>query len=145
MLAGCGSYDQLNIGGLACLEVISRRLQGIVDAHALSAQKPNWGLAKCYEGSGPGVDGVSEELKRYAARRARDDYELQAAQSRARDLRSDGGGYVAPTTGTGSGSAGDGAGGGGGGAGGPKGPKGGKGGGKGGAQGARNLAPGSEQ
>ena len=45
VLADClfhaATYDQLNVGSVVCLEVVARRLQAIVDAHSVSASKPN--------------------------------------------------------------------------------------------------------
>ena len=42
--AGC--YDQLNMGALACMELVSRRLQQYSEACAHGADAPNWASAK---------------------------------------------------------------------------------------------------
>jgi hypothetical protein len=78
-----GTYDQVNLGSLICLEVLARRVQGIVDAHSVNAASPNWKLAEFYEGAAGGVDSVSEDLKRFAMRKAKDKWDLDAAALRA--------------------------------------------------------------
>jgi len=47
-------------------------------------------MAKYYESSDRSVDIVSEPLKRFAARRAKEDWDLQTAHTRVRELRADG-------------------------------------------------------
>jgi hypothetical protein len=91
-----GTYDQVNIGSLVCLEVLARRCQGIIDAHSVSSSTPNWKLAGFYEGGPGGVDTVADDLKRFAVRRARERDDLNAASSggnyRGRNWEADGNG-----------------------------------------------------
>ena len=84
------TYGQLNLGGAACLEVATRRLQAIVDAHSVSATRPNWALAKFYSGAHCSLDVSSDSMKKYATRMANDEFELQLAANRVRDLRGGG-------------------------------------------------------
>ena len=83
-----GCIDQLNISGLVCMEVLGHRIQSIVDACSGGSSCPNWGLAKYYDNSGPSVDVVSAPLKRHAARKAKEDADLQTAQTKVWNPRS---------------------------------------------------------
>jgi hypothetical protein len=72
------------------IEVISRRVQSYVDAYAVNSQKPNWGLGKYYEAASQDCDAVGTDLKRYIARQAKEEFDLQLAASRVRDMRAGG-------------------------------------------------------
>jgi hypothetical protein len=85
------TYDQLNLGGTACLEVAARRLQAIVDAHSVSAARPNWSVARYYGGSVNALDVSSEAMKKYATRMAKDEWDLHVTQNRIRELKNAGG------------------------------------------------------
>jgi hypothetical protein len=87
ILHHAATYDQLNLGGTACLEVAARRLQAIVDAHAVSASRPNWSVARYYGSSVNTLDVSSEAMKKYATRMAKDEWDLQVTQNRIRELR----------------------------------------------------------
>ena len=78
-LETAGRIDQLNISSLVCMEVLGHRIQSIVDAYSGGSAQPNWGLAKYYESSNRSVDVVSAPLKRHAARKAKEDFDLQTA------------------------------------------------------------------
>ena len=82
-----GSYDQLNIACLASFEFLCRRIQTIVDAHAINPQKPNYDAASFFSGIGRAVDGVAPELRAHAARRARDEAEVEKQRQKVRELR----------------------------------------------------------
>ena len=45
-----GFYDQLNVGGLGCLEVICQRIAVLVEAHS-QPSRPNWTAARYLEGA----------------------------------------------------------------------------------------------
>ena len=47
--AGC--CDQLNMGALACAELVKRRLQQSTEANAHGADAPNWASAKLSDSS----------------------------------------------------------------------------------------------
>ena len=95
MLADClyhaATYDQLNVGSVVCLEAVARRLQAIVDAHSVSATKPNWSIAKYHSGSASSLNVSSEGLRRYATRNAKGEIDLHIAQARVRDMKYGGG------------------------------------------------------
>ena len=81
-----GTYDQVNIPGFMCLEVVCRRLQAIVDAYA-NAGKPSWENAKLFTGQGAPEDIVSPVFKTYAAKKNKEELELLQARQRVRELR----------------------------------------------------------
>ena len=82
-----GSYDQLNLGALACMEVCSRRAQTIFDAYEVNPSKPNFESARYFSGQGSISDAVSPELRSFVARRARDDAEVEKQRQKVRELR----------------------------------------------------------
>jgi hypothetical protein len=82
-LKTAGTYEQVNLGGLASLEVVARRIQAIIDAYTnVPHSKPNWGAADLYEGGVAVDEGICDELTNYASRRARERQDLQSMRSR---------------------------------------------------------------
>eukprot|EP00435_Cladocopium_sp_Y103_P068723 s90_g32.t1 len=88
-----GTFDQVNIPGLICLEVVCRRLQAIVDAYT-NPHKPSWDNAKIFTGQGSPEDIVSPTFRTYAVKKNREELELLQARQKVRELRG------APLTGT---------------------------------------------
>ena len=84
-LGGC--VDQLNLGSLACFEFLCRRVQAIVDAHAVNPQKPNYESASLFCGLPRPSDNVAPELRSYVARKARDEAEVEKQRQKVRELR----------------------------------------------------------
>ena len=56
-----GTFDQLNIPALMCMETICRRLQAIVDAYT-NPNRPSWENAKIFAGQGSPEDIVSPNV-----------------------------------------------------------------------------------
>jgi hypothetical protein len=85
VLRTAGCYDQLNISALASYEILSRRLNAIIDAYAtVPNTKPNWGAVGLF-GAVEGLDdGISEELQAFIGRRAKERLDVQATRNRAR-------------------------------------------------------------
>ena len=81
-----GTVDQLNLGGLVCLEILARRIQLMTDALQVP-MRPNWEAAKYFAGLPSADDVVSPSLRTYVARKAKDESEIFNARSRARELR----------------------------------------------------------
>ena len=50
-LQAAGSYDQLNLGGVAAFEIVARRVQLITEAYS-NPQKPDWDTTKFFSGRG---------------------------------------------------------------------------------------------
>ena len=88
ILETAGTYDQVNLGSLACMEVCCRRLQSIVDALSAEGGKQDWGNARLFTGRKRAEDLVSPALKAWAAKKGKEEVELFRARSSLRDLRS---------------------------------------------------------
>ena len=67
-----GTYDQLNVGGLAALEAVVRRINDITDDLAARGGTPNWRGAKFFSGTSSIDDGVCPARRFYVARRQRE-------------------------------------------------------------------------
>ncbi len=79
-----GTYDQVNVGALASLEVITRRLLQYVEAYAHGAENPNWSSAKHFSGTASALDLVPEEMRTYASRLSKEEAELESLRARAK-------------------------------------------------------------
>ena len=77
-----GFYDQLNVGGLGCLEVICRRIVVLVEAHS-QPSRPNGTAARYLEGAPMSEEVILPGLRSYAMRRAMEEVDIQNAQQRS--------------------------------------------------------------
>ncbi|CAK0904383.1 unnamed protein product [Prorocentrum cordatum] len=93
-----GTVDQVNIGGLLCIEAICRRMAGIVAAYANPA-KPPWDLTRYYTGQLSAEDVVGPEMRSFVSRRAKEDRETGAGGLRGSPAECGAGGRVAATRG----------------------------------------------
>ena len=83
-----GVYDQLNIPALASLEIISRRIQGIVDAFASGTPgNPDWASTRVITNYRGADDAISPALRTWAARRNKEEMDLAVSRARVRDHR----------------------------------------------------------
>ena len=79
-----GTYDQLNVGAAASLEIASRRLIAIVEATSKGLDSPNWETARHYTGTSTVFGLVHHELRACATRAAKDEVgDRQHENSRA--------------------------------------------------------------
>ncbi|CAK0856481.1 unnamed protein product, partial [Prorocentrum cordatum] len=76
-----GVYDQLNMGGLMMVEVLTRRVAAVVGAYA-DPSKPSWTNARFFEGVSSVEDVSGPELRGYVHRRAKGQREMEQAQNR---------------------------------------------------------------
>eukprot|EP00959_Pyramimonas_sp_CCMP1952_P028096 589569-Pyramimonas_sp.AAC.1 len=77
-----GSCDQLNVGGLRCMERLVRRIQVITGACSEPGAPASWRMVRCRTGdSGPG-DAAAPELRSFGDRRARRGAEFPSAAGR---------------------------------------------------------------
>ena len=84
--AGC--YDQLNLGSLACMETLGRRVQSIVDAYnSGSSSAPDWGAARIMSGYQGPEDLVSPTLRSWAAKKGKEEVELANARAKMREAK----------------------------------------------------------
>ena len=85
VMALAGSFDQLNLPGLACFEKLSRRLQAVIDAYSGAAGSgPNWKMARFYDGAQTAADAVSPQLRQWGLRQAKDEAELSTQRVKDR-------------------------------------------------------------
>ena len=85
ILYQAGTYDALNLGALACIEVTVRRLISIIKkTHAGGAQNPDWGNARCFSATTKPFDIVPGDLRQHVAREAKDDVEIAQLRNKAR-------------------------------------------------------------
>ena len=71
---------------LMSMEVLSRRLQAVVDAYS-NPNKPSWENAKVFSGQGSPEDIVSPAIRTNATRKNKDELELLQARVKVRELR----------------------------------------------------------
>ncbi|CAK0879749.1 unnamed protein product [Prorocentrum cordatum] len=81
------TFDALNLGGLACLEVAARRVAQISEAYRVAPGQPAaLEAGRFLTGTSDPFDVVSPELRNFANRAARDESERLAALGRSRAL-----------------------------------------------------------
>lgn len=80
------SYEQINVGARVAMEVICRRIQLLVDAYA-NPLRPNWDMAKVFNGQASPDDGISPSFRSWATKRSRDEAEIASARAKVRELR----------------------------------------------------------
>ena len=73
-------YDQLNLGGLMCLEVAARRTAGLVAVYSDPA-KPVWGRARLYAGRPADDDIAGQALQQFATRKIKEQEDAQRVLS----------------------------------------------------------------
>eukprot|EP00959_Pyramimonas_sp_CCMP1952_P441213 9236780-Pyramimonas_sp.AAC.1 len=83
-------YDQLNLGSLVFAELLCLRAQAIVDAYDTNPNKPSFENAKYFSGLKSLSDAVSPDLKSFAARKAKEDTEVEKQRQKVRELRGKG-------------------------------------------------------
>ena len=81
-----GTYDQLNLSGLASIEIIARRIQAIVDAYS-AGPIPDWHSAKVMTLYRSPEDAISPQLRSWAARRNKEELDLAQTRAKVREGR----------------------------------------------------------
>ena len=81
-----GTYDQLNLSSLACIEIIARRIQAIVDAYS-SGPIPDWHSAKVMTLYRSPEDAISPQLRSWAARKNKEELDLAQTRAKVREGR----------------------------------------------------------
>ena len=67
------TIDQVNPGGLLCLEIVARRLIAISEAHDAGSDNPNWSLARHVQSSNPSDSLMRDVFRTEVSRRAKDE------------------------------------------------------------------------
>ena len=80
--AGCD--DQLNMGALACMELVSRRLQQHTEAYAHGADAVDWARAKLFSAAPPLLTLVPPKMRSCAGRISREEAELEHLRATAK-------------------------------------------------------------
>ena len=87
ILETAGCYDQLNLGSLVSMELCGLRLQTIIDAYETNPKQPSFDHAKYFSGMPSSSDAVSPSLRSFAAKKARDEAEIEKQRQKVRELR----------------------------------------------------------
>eukprot|EP00971_Amphidinium_carterae_P017385 342789-Amphidinium_carterae.2 len=97
ILSFAGTFDQVNIGSLMCLEVCARRIQLLCDVYS-NPQKPNWEAARLFTGLPEVGDVVTRELRNHVAQRAQMEANILKARVKMREAKQndEGGGSGKP-------------------------------------------------
>ena len=77
-----GVCDQMNLGGLGCLEWIRRRIAVLVEARS-QPSRSNWTAARYLEGAPMCEEVILLGLNTYAMRRTKEEVDIQNAQHRS--------------------------------------------------------------
>ncbi|CAK0882473.1 unnamed protein product [Prorocentrum cordatum] len=104
-------FDQVNLGGLACLEVIVRRLNAIVDAYKRGGA-PSFANAKYLAPMGEADELLVQALRSHVTRRAKEDWKVDQSMKKAEAADARAGAASAGAAGGGASAAGAGGGGG---------------------------------
>eukprot|EP00435_Cladocopium_sp_Y103_P073271 s29_g43.t1 len=80
------TYDQLNVSALACIEIIARRIQAIVEAYS-SGPVPDWHSAKVMTLYRSPEDAISPQLRSWAARKNKEELDLAQTRAKVREGR----------------------------------------------------------
>ena len=67
-----GCYDHVNVPCLAGIEVLMRRFQTLLEAHAVPGAKPNYTMAGVYSGTAMLEDAVAPDLRVYGAKKLKE-------------------------------------------------------------------------
>ena len=79
MLEHCGCYDQLNLGGLAVIEALVRRLIATLESNAKGVHNANWTMARHISGSGSLLgDLMTRDFRDEMARRVKNENEADS-------------------------------------------------------------------
>ena len=81
VLYAAGVVDQVNVGGLVCLERVCRRIAVIVEAYAVPS-RPSWDHARFYAGTASAEEVIAPALRTLAFKKAKDELELASSRTR---------------------------------------------------------------
>jgi hypothetical protein len=93
-LEAAGETDQVNLGGLVCIEIVVRRLQSLVEAYSRGPENPDWTLAASLTSASDVGDVISKNLRSSAMRETKERMDIE--NFRARSLANSSRGYTDP-------------------------------------------------
>ena len=73
--------DQLNLGSLASLETLCRRVATIVEAYVVPS-RPSWEHARHYAGTPAAEEVIAPSLRNFVHKRAKEENDLMAGRTR---------------------------------------------------------------
>ena len=79
------SYDQLNIFNLVCFEVISRRIQLLIDANSRDPGAPVFEDDDVWSGGTQRAGGIAPHLSAHVASRIKDKAEVEKQRQKAKE------------------------------------------------------------
>ncbi len=88
IMDSAGSYDQLNLAALASFELVARRWQLILAAHARNPASPDYEGAEHYEGLEKRRFGIAPAMTEHVARRMKEEADIEKQRNKAREARS---------------------------------------------------------
>ena len=77
-----GSYGQVNVAALMCMEVLCRRASQIIEAYDGDPGRPNWAGVRYMLGDAHSLNVVPAAARSYNARKIKDEIEVDTARSR---------------------------------------------------------------
>ena len=77
-----GSYDQINVSALMCIEVLCRRASQIIEAYDGDPGRPNWAGVRYMLGDSHSLNVVPAAARSYNARKIKDEIEVDTARNR---------------------------------------------------------------
>ena len=80
-------YDQVNVSSLFSFEILSRRMQVILQAYHSNPGRPTYEHAPHYNPLGNPFDGVVPELRKQGVQRIKDEAEIERTRQKAVELR----------------------------------------------------------
>ena len=83
ILCLAGEYDQLSLGGFACLEHCDRRFFSVVEAHSSGAGSANWAIARHLSGARSITDLMTREMRSDVTKKAKGELGVLSFRQRA--------------------------------------------------------------
>ena len=103
-----GTYDHLNLGALASMETIGRRIAQIVEAYSGDASQPRWAGVHLYQGTTDIMAAIDPNLRAGVARKRKEELEVANLANKVHSGKFGDVGEALPSPPAGAGVAGDG-------------------------------------
>ena len=87
LLEHAGCYDQLNLPSLACFEVLSRRMQLLLDAASRDPGEGRFEDEELWSGHQQRTAGIAPALTAHVAVRTKEKAEIEKQRQKAQDVR----------------------------------------------------------
>ena len=84
-----GAFDQVNVSSLFSFEILSRRIQVILQAYHSNPGRPSFEHAPHYNPLGNPFDGVVPELRKQGVQKVKEEAEIERTRQKAIELRTE--------------------------------------------------------